>query len=172
MYKINETVIYGTDGICTVADIAERNFGGCSEIYYILKPLYKSGSTIMVPKSNPTLVSRLRKVLTPEQANALIESIPAQKSAEWIENEKVRKETYRSLIMKGDRVELIRFIKRLYERGEAQRELGKKLYACDERFLEDAQRMLHDELSVVLGISREDILSYIISTAGLDEKNA
>ncbi len=172
MFNINDTVIYGTEGICTVTDIAERTFGGSTEVYYILKPLYKNGSTVMLPKSNAALVSRLRRILTPEEAEKLIANIPDEIGAEWIENEKERKENYRSVIMNGDRAELVRHIKRLYERIEEQKLLGKKLHACDERFLEDAQRILHDEFSVVLGIPRDEILQHIRDTAQLGGKDA
>lgn len=147
MYVINDTVIYATDGICKIIDIAEREFGGKTDVYYILKPIYKDGSTIMVPTSNPVLISRLKKILTPEEAKSLISSIPTEKSADWIENEKVRKQTYRDVILRGDRVELIKFIKRVYEHKEEQKQIGKKLHSCDEKFLEDAQRMLHEELA-------------------------
>ena len=170
MYKINDTVIYGTEGICSVIDIAERTFGGKTDVYYILRPLYKNGSTVMLPMSNTALVSRLKKLLTPEEVKELIANIKNETGAEWIDNEKLRKENYRSVIMNGDRTELVRHIKRLYERTEEQKLIGKKLHACDERFLEDAQRILHDEFSVVLGIPRDEVLAFIRDHAGLDKE--
>lgn len=158
MYRIGDAVIYGTEGICTVVEVSERTFGGKTDMYYVLKPLYKNGSTVMLPVSNELLVARIKRVLTKSEAQTLISSIPRESVAEWIDNEKQRKEHYRALLMNCDRTELVRHIKCLYERCETQKQLGKKLHACDERFLEEAQRMLHDEFSLVLGTTREEIL--------------
>ncbi len=172
MYKINDTVIYGTDGICTVTDIAEREVCGKTDVYYILKPLHRNGATIMVPSSNPVLVSRLRKLLTPDEVKKLVSGISSQQGAAWIDNEKQRKQTYRDVILHGDRCEMISFIKTIYDHSEHMKRLGKKVHACDERFLEEAQRILHEEFSVVLGISREEVISYISESISSSEKNA
>ena len=162
MYKINDRVIYGTEGVCTVTEIAERTFGNTTDVYYVLKPMNKNGSTIMLPVSNFALVSRLKRVLTASELRQLIADTRTAAGADWIENEKQRKEHYRALLMNCEREELVRHIKSLRERSEEQKRIGKRLHACDERFLEDAERMLHDELSVVLGIPREEIRAYIL----------
>ena len=166
MYKINDTIIYGTEGVCRILDIAKRTYGGQTDVYYILSPIYKRASTVMLPRSNATLMSKMRRLLTPDEANKLILSIRTESVAEWIDNEKQRREHYRDLLACGDRSELVRHIKGLYERTERQKAVGKRLHACDERFLEDAQRILHDEFSVVLGIPRENVLSYIRDSVG------
>ena len=59
MFEINDKVLYGTDGVCVVEDIAQRTFGGVTETYYILKPYSGSLSSIMIPVSNEHLVSRI-----------------------------------------------------------------------------------------------------------------
>ncbi len=172
MYKIDDAVIYGTDGICKIVDIAQRCFNGTEQEYYILKPLTKNGSTIMIPTKNEMLVSRMRKLLTADEVNALIESIPSEQGLDWVDDDKQRKETYRRVLLHGDRSELIRLIKVIYEHGESQKKIGKKLHACDERFLSDAEKLLYDEFSLVLGIQREQILDYITERANLEPKQA
>ncbi|MBQ5918365.1 MAG: hypothetical protein IIW92_07380 [Lachnospiraceae bacterium] len=38
MYKINDNILYGSHGICTISDITEQNFGGEKKKYYLLHP--------------------------------------------------------------------------------------------------------------------------------------
>ena len=161
MYKINDKVLYATDGVCVVEDIAERNFGGKTETYYILKPYAKSISSIMIPVSNKTLVSRMRMLLSVDEVLSLIDRMPHENSIEWIEDRKRRNEEYRSIIMQGDRDKLVGLIRVIYEYAERQKELGKNIHAQDQRTLGEAERILYDEFSVVLGIKREDVLGYI-----------
>lgn len=97
MYKVNETVIYGTEGICKITDIAERNFNSSVEKYYILKPLYNSSSTIMVPINNEILVSRMRRMLSCEEIEKLIEDMPGEEGLEWIDDEKKEKKSTEAL---------------------------------------------------------------------------
>ncbi len=163
MYKINDTVIYGTDGICTVADITEKNFNGSTGKYYILKPRYSPSSTIMIPIDNELLVGKMRYMLSPEEVRALIDSMPDQDGVEWIADDKKRKEEYREIILRGDRLELVRLIKTLYLHSEHQKSVGKKLHASDERFFRDAEKLLYEEFATALSIPKEEVLSYITS---------
>ena len=75
MYEKNDKLLYATDGICTVDDIAERTYNGITELYYILTPMSKRGSKIMIPTSNELLVSRMRKLLTRDEVLRLIDHI-------------------------------------------------------------------------------------------------
>ena len=84
------------------------------------------------------------------------------KRAFGIEDQKRRREEYRAIVMRGVREELVGMIN-VYEHGEKQKEIGKKMHAQDERILSDAERILYDEFSVVLGIARDEILDYIKS---------
>ncbi|MBQ2862971.1 MAG: CarD family transcriptional regulator [Clostridia bacterium] len=161
MYKINDKVLYATDGVCVIEDIAERTFGGKTETYYILKPYAKAISSIMIPVANEVLVSRIRRLLSVDEVLSLIDRMPQENSMEWIEDRKTRNAEYRSIIIEGDRVKLVRLIRTIYRYAQRQKEIGKKIHAQDERALGEAERILYDEFSVVLGIKREDVLGYI-----------
>ena len=163
MFEINDKVLYGTDGVCVVEDIAQRTFGGVAETYYVLKPYSKSLSSIMIPVSNEHLVSRIRKLLTRDEVLSLIDRITDENGIEWIDDQKKRREEYRAIVMRGVREELVGMINVIYEHGEKQKEIGKKIHAQDERILSDAERILYDEFSVVLGIARDEVLDYIKS---------
>lgn len=51
----------------------------------------------------------------------------------------------------------------LYDHKRQQLENGRKFHICDENFLRDATRLLSTEFSLVLGISPEEVESYMKS---------
>ena len=59
MFQVNDMVLYGTNGVCKVVDIDERDCGGRMVEYYILKPIYAANSTIFVPVNNEKLTSMM-----------------------------------------------------------------------------------------------------------------
>ena len=63
-YQINDTVMYGADGVCIISEITERKIGTEIHKYYILKPVYDNKSTIMVPFANEHLVGKMKELLT------------------------------------------------------------------------------------------------------------
>lgn len=166
MYRINDIVIYGTEGICSIVDIADKKFGSTVEKYYVLKPMYNNSSTIMIPVNNELLVDRMRHILSSKEAEALILDMPTEQGIEWIDDEKQRKTIYRQIICRGDRRELVKLIKTLYNRQKQQKAIGKKLHACDERFFRDAEKMLHEEIAAALNIEKESVVEFIISKIG------
>ena len=160
MRKIGEVVLYGTDGVCRIADVTEKKFGKEITKYYVLKPVYRNSSLIYVPVGNEKLESKMRTVLSRSEIDDMIESMPGEESI-WIENEPDRKVKYKEIIMGGDRRQLARMIKTLYEHRENQIKNGKKMHISDERFLKDAEKMLYDEIAHVLSILPEQVNAYI-----------
>ena len=54
-------------------------------------------------------------------------------------------------------------IRSLYNKGEERRRENKRLHLADERFLNEAERLLHDEFSAVLGIEETEVVPFIMS---------
>lgn len=75
MFQKGDSVVYGNLGVCKINDLVTRQFEGLDEAhpYYVLKPLYQEG-VLYVPADNPKIA--LRAVLTADEANQLIDSIP------------------------------------------------------------------------------------------------
>jgi len=159
-YKIDDVVIYGTEGVCRVSDITVKPFRDREVTYYVLKPLFNSAATVFVPVDSEKLTAKMHKALSSDEIHTLIQTLPEQKTM-WIEDEAERKLRYKEILASGDRVQLIQMIKALYFHQEEQRAAGKKLHICDDNFFKEAQRLLHDEFSAALGIPREGILDYI-----------
>ncbi|WP_050637469.1 CarD family transcriptional regulator [Candidatus Stoquefichus sp. SB1] len=161
MYKENDMILYGSQGVCRIVGMTSREFGGNMIDYYILKPVYSEGSTVFVPVNNEELTSKMKKILSLDEVKALIQTMPEMELI-WIDNDNRRKEKYKEIIKNGNRNELISLIKTLYKHRESLVENGKKFHATDEKFLQDAEKILYDEFKYVLNIKEEEVVPFII----------
>lgn len=169
MYQVNDTVLYGAQGVCRIVEIAEKDFGGTSREYFVLKPVFHETSTIFVPVTNEVLTAKMKRILSADEICDLIHGMPEEDSI-WIENEAVRKEKYKEILGSGDRVTLLRLIKTLYLHQQMQQEIGKKLHAADERVFHEAERMLYEEFAHVLQIKKEQVVPFIIEQIEVAKK--
>ncbi len=64
-----------------------------------------------------------------------------------------------------DCAELVRLVRTIYFHGRKQIAEGKRLHISDERFLKEAEKMVCEELSLVLNVESGDILSRILVQA-------
>ncbi len=161
MYKINDVVVYGTEGICTITDIAEMKFGGERSEYYILSPVTKAENTVYVPKNNEKVLNRMRRIISRDEAERLLDSMPVT-PMEWIVNDRERQAAYKEILLCGKPEDVLGMVSSLYTRQAEQLAVGKKLHASDERFLRDAERMLFNEIGYALGITSSDVLSIVL----------
>lgn len=160
MYKVNDTIMYGTQGICKIVEITEKDFMGTKKEYYVLKPINDTSATLFAPVNNAKTEAKMRRILSEEEIYELIETMPYEE-ANWIRNENERKEKYKNIIASSDRVELIRMIKALYYQKREREADGKHLYISDERFMKEAERILYDEFQYVLKINKADLMGFI-----------
>lgn len=160
MYQINDVVVYGLHGVCRITEIEEREFAGETQPYYTMHPVFNDRSTFFVPVNNEKSKKKVRDLLTPQEISALIRSMPQLEEIQ-VQNEKHRKIIYKEIIESGDRAEIIRLIKTIYVRREAQLKAGKKQHLIDERFLKEAETSLYDEFAFVLNIDRESVIPHI-----------
>ena len=169
MIQLGDTVLYGSEGVCTVAEITELDFGGKPARYYLLKPVYNPNSAVYVPVENEKLTAKMRRVLSVEEIRAVVHAIPREESL-WIEDEEERKAVYRDILQRGDRLELARIIKALYFHEQEQRAKGKHLHAADERFFKEAEKMLYHEFALVLNISPDEVVPFLFQQIEPKEK--
>ena len=160
MFQVNDTIMYGTQGICTIIDITEKDFMGTKKEYYVLKPMADKAATLFAPVNNEKVESKMRRILTEAEIYELIESMPNEET-QWIENENQRKEEYKKIITGGNHMELIRMIKALYIHKQEREADGKHLYLSDERFFKEAERILYEEFQYVLNVKRDELMPLI-----------
>lgn len=163
MFKVNDVITYGTQGVCRIEGTEVKSVGGVKKTYFILKPVSDKGSTIFAPTDNAHVLSKMRRLLTKDQIHELIDSMP-EKDAQWIANENERKEYYKSVLAQGDRLELMKLIKAIYVHKKEREAEGKRLHMSDERFFKDAEQILYDEFQYVLDLESKDaLLRYILA---------
>lgn len=168
-FQVNDSVLYGSEGVCRITDICEQDFMGARAQYYVLKPVYTPGSTVFVPAANETLVAKMRRILSPDEIRCLIKTMPDEATL-WIDDDNTRRARYAEILQNGDRAELVGLIKALYHRREAQQAKGRKLHVADERYLRDAEKVLYDEFAHVLRIKRDEVLPFIMEQIQVKER--
>lgn len=160
MFCVGQTVLYGSNGVCMVDDVTEKRIGKTKMQYYVLKPLCNNTSTLFVPTANQQLVSKMRRILTEDEAEAILRNLPP--CGDWNDNKQERSEQFRAIITEGSCVELIRLIRLVRTHGQELLAGGKRLHISDERFLKEAEKMICEEFSLVLHISRDEVLERIL----------
>ncbi len=160
MFEAGEYVIYGHVGICQVKGVTTMKLDGVPKdrLYYVLQPEGRAEGIIYTPVDNMKLV--LRRMMTREEAEDLISEIPRIETLD-IANDKLREEKYKECIKSCSGRELIRIIKTIYSRRRVRLQNGKKVTAVDERYMKLAEQSLYAELSMLLNIPREEMVSYI-----------
>ena len=168
--KVNDTILYGMNGVCKVVEKKEKEFNGEKEEYYVLKPLHNQKSTIYIPVNCEKAAARIYPILSIEEIYELINSI-SDENTMWIPNEEKRKKEYQRILVSGDRLQIIQLIRMLYLKQEEREEEGKRLYVSDERFMRDAEKILYEEFSHVLEITPEQVQPFILKQIELKEKH-
>ncbi len=171
MLEKNTFVVYGDNGVCQIVDKRKEKFAGQFKEYYILKPANHEASTFYVPVDNEHLLSKIRTVLSKEEILDLIRSV-AGDSLEWIDDNRVRNETYREIFNRGDSRELLLLLKSLHLHRQARQEEGKKLWTVDETAMKHAEKLIYEEFATVLEIQEDEVVPYImdiVQTAEVQE---
>lgn len=160
MFHINDVVVYGAQGVCEIVDIDEKKLDGEIKEYFVLKPKGDSGATFYVPTWNEKAWSKMRRVMTKTDVNALIDAMPS-KTPTWIENENERRDTYKKIIASGDQAAIILMVQALFLHKKEREAQGKRLHMSDEHFMKDAEQLLYNEWQYVLNVDKAGLMAYI-----------
>lgn len=160
MFEKGEYVVYGSKGVCWIQDITNIDIPGADQkrLYYIMHPVQNSEQTLYLPTDSTKAI--IRRVMTREEANQLIQEIPLIEDLE-VPNEKQREASYRQALNGCSGRAWVSILKTLNKRKEERLAAGKKVTALDERYLRVTQQELYGELSVALGIEKENMHDYI-----------
>lgn len=159
--------MYGSDGVCKITEITQKIFGGEAIGYYILTPVFNNRSTIFVPLKNKKLTDKMQAVMSAENIGNIIKQ--TEDNPEWIDNDLKRSETFKHIISAGNTKELVYLIKAVCIHKEEIFKKGKKLHKADETTFKDAIRILHEELSLSLSVSKDDIEDIVCKKMSFDD---
>ena len=161
MFQENDVVVYGIQGVCRIVGIDEKKVNGAVKRYFVLKPTSDRGAVFYVPTWNEKALGKMRNVMTKDQIDALIDSMP-EKAPTWITNDNERKDTYQSILASGDQAAMICMIQALFTHKREREAEGKRMHVSDEYFLKDAEQILYNEWQYVLNVDRQGLMDYIM----------
>lgn len=160
MFRINDYIMYGLIGICKVKDIEKvKDRDNLEKEYYILNPIDDENTIIKIPTENKNI--RMRPILSKEQAGLLIKGMPEMEIA-WIENERERSHDFNISLKSGKCEEWAKLIKIINLKRKEKKLEGKKINLADENIMKAAEKLLNEELGMVLDISPKEVNAYIL----------
>lgn len=161
MFRINDVVVYRSQGVCEIVDIVAKKTDGALKSYFVLKPKNSKEATFYIPTWNEKALEKMRKVMSEAEVNALIDAMPNSKPT-WIANENERKEVYRKILTGGDQAAIISMVRALFLHKKERESQGKRLHMSDESFLKDAEQLLYNEWQYVLNVDKAGLMDYIL----------
>ncbi len=158
MFEVGEKIIYGENGVCTVEKIAPLESAG-GKLYYYLTP-YTGTGTYFAPIDTGVF---MRPVMSREEAEALIDSIPAIEPAVCNDSRFNHVDAfYRDLFKLHTCEALVSIVKGLRARMSERKTKSSRTEATMKR----AKDILHGELSVALDMDINEIEGYITERIG------
>ena len=164
MFQCGDLIVYGNNGVCVVERVTTLEGSPNKEqLYYVLKNKSSNG-TAYVPVNSPV---HMRHIMTKEQALALIDKIPFVETKQFagIATRQAQK-VYRDALLSYDSETVVGVIKHLRATGEKKHSLGKKLSSTEERYLEQAQRIIDSELCAAMEMTVEQLRGFISKRIG------
>lgn len=160
MFEVGEYIVYGVKGVCRIEEITHIDISGADKerLYYVLSPVGGGNGKIYAPVDNKKVT--MRKIITREEANRLIEELP-QIELLWVPDDKQREATYKEALSTCDYRAWVSIVKTLYLRKQERVAAGKKITALDERYMRTAENELYSELSLTLGVPKAEMEDYI-----------
>ncbi|WP_297633175.1 CarD family transcriptional regulator [uncultured Clostridium sp.] len=156
MFTINDYIIYSTSGVCKVADIvSEKNRDGDMIEYYVLNSISENNTKIKIP-TNTTLF--MRPLINVDEATAIVNNNDL--CSLWVENERERHTYFTKLLKEGSFEIWMNIANSIHAKKLEKIKASKKLNQSDERTLKTAEKLLTEELSIILDKSPSEIILY------------
>ncbi|MDL2327651.1 CarD family transcriptional regulator [Ruminococcaceae bacterium OttesenSCG-928-A11] len=159
MFSVGDKVVYGNMGVCSVTDICVPDMPGAARECYVLVPHYVANSKVYAPVENNPVV--MRHLLTPDQAETLIDSLPQVPMFPLSGEKQAMYETFRGAIKSADCTLLARLIKTLHQKKQNTLEQKRVVPSAEKEFFDTAERMLYGEIAVAMGMALDEVPEYI-----------
>ena len=159
MFSVGELVVYGGEGVCRVTAVGESSIPGTDKekLYYTLTPVYHTGH-VLTPVDTKVLI---RPVMTRQEAELLVEELPALEPEGSIGGPRATKEHYQEIVSSYDCREVARLILTTTVKRSRAIRRGKKPSQMDERYLKRAEEEFYGELAAALEVDRDDAEVYV-----------
>ncbi len=168
-FKKGDFVVYGTSGVCQIAEVGELSFGTITNCYYTLCPTSDPSSLTYVPCDNETLTAKLRPVLSCEEIEKLL-SAPLDCEILFDNDRKVRLAAFREILSNGQPTALLSMIRCILQKQRDFEKINRSLSLSDSDILRAAIFIINSEFSFALGIPKESVADYIRSKLPPEER--
>lgn len=157
-FQLGDVVLYGSNGVCKISKLDTIN----DKNYYILVPIHKAGTKVLIPTDSEQLIAKMRMVPTKE---VLLEQISMARDQHmnWITENTARHDDAKRILSSGEEVELILLVRAYTEHRKSVVNRGKRVSSTDAIILRNATERLRDEFSYVLSITTEEVDNLIAS---------
>ena len=152
-YKLNQKIVYPSQGVGTITEIKEKQFRDKTILYYIIF-LDVSDMTVMIPVEKADELG-LRPIVDSERALATIEMMGQDYepvTTDW----KLRYQMNLELLKKGQIEDIASIVRCLYHRSKV-----KELPILERKLYDSAKRLLEDEIAYSLGKTAKEIEALI-----------
>ena len=152
-FKLNQQIVYPSQGVGKVIEIFEKTFNDTKLLYYKIY-LEVSDMIVMVPVNKAEELG-IRSIVSAEEAQKAIELLSDNSepiTSDW----KLRYQMNLDLLKKGSIADIAAIVRCLYNRSKI-----KELPILERKLYDNAKKLLEDEISFALEISTKEAESMI-----------
>ncbi len=154
-FKLNQEVVYPSQGVGKITEIFEKKFKDKSLLYYkIYLPV--SDMIVMVPVSKAEEIG-IRCIVTKAEAETAV-ALLSQNSEPITSDWKLRYQMNLDLLKNGSIQDIATIVRCLYNRSKV-----KELPILERKLYDSARKLLEDEISIAMDLSEKEAESIIHS---------
>lgn len=158
MVQIGDVIVFHDGKIYKIIEEFTKDYGFGPQAYYLLKqsPLYNDtkNTQTFVLKDKINEISRY--LISESEANRLLALYPSLETM-WINDSKLRKNTFIEICKSTDPLKLLQLIKSLIKRNEELNLVNKTLTITDKTMLDRLEKDITIEFAISLKKSIEEI---------------
>ena len=156
MFKVNDFVFYGVNGVCQIDDICTEPFAGAPNgiLYYVLHTLTEPRQIIFNPVNNERV--RMRHVMSEEEARNFFSLLPTLSPMEGSSAKELR-DSYIKAIKSGEPTEWGRVMRTYRARLRLSDARLTRVTDAERSFYENARRMLATEIGLALSLPVSEV---------------
>lgn len=152
-FKIDQYIVYPSQGVGKIMDVFERDFKGVPTMYYKIY-IEASDILVMIPVEKAEELG-IREVVSAEEAQAALNLLSDEFepiTSDW----KLRYQMNLDLLKKGTVNDIAKIVRCLYNRSKV-----KELPILERKLYDSAKKLLEDEISLAMGLSAKEIAEMI-----------
>ena len=152
-FKVNQKVVYPSQGVGVVTEIFEKKFKDEMNLYYKIY-IEASDMIVMVPVAKAEELG-IRQIVSKKEAEEALELLSAEFepiTSDW----KLRYQMNLDLLKKGTVKDIATIVRCLYNRSKV-----KELPILERKLYDSAKKLLEDEISFALGKPSKEIEAQI-----------